>query len=540
MPPGDPETPTPDDQPPEPMPEPGADDTPPVPQTDPPETDPFATADTPGSDAPADPADGSATDTNATSPASARLLTDDSILIVRHDEQPWRWWNEPDTVVPAESTLICPPFERIRLMAPGNVEVTLVGPTRVRIERREDGQPTWRVESGRLRLTATAPDAMLRLAVPLGHYRCEFPDAKTEVAVEVTFDRDPGLDPRVPENREPIVAATGIGGVAVWSESPVWSESLARSGTASTTDPDQAGEAWTLDPGWQWHRRGDAEATRSEADPVPLWADADPEDLSLIETNARDGLRELIGNEPSFEMSLREAIAFRRVEVGALAARTLLLIGMPDVYFGGDGVLNQDRHRNHWTEHVDALRRAVDRDAEAAAEVDAAIERMASAERDTLFRLLIGFTQQDLKSGADEALVAMLDSPSMAIRVLAIETLRQITGTSLYYKAWESNPTRRDSDVKRWQVRLRRDMIRWPEEQPNDPAAADGDVPERAGDVPERAGDAAEGDPESIDPDAEATDDDEATDDLDSPNDPDSDDGAEQVLGDDDASAAGR
>jgi len=521
------------------MPEPGT-DAPPLA----PETDPDATAGIGVPEVPADPADRSVTETEPTSPVSVRLLTDDSVLIVRHDEKPWRWWNEPDTVVPADSTLICPPFERIRLMAAGNVEVTLVGPTRVRIERGEDGQPTWRVESGRLRLTATTPDAAIRFAVPFGQYRCEFPDAKTEVAVEVTFDREPGLDPRVPENREPIVAVTAIGGTVVWTES------------AADRDPDDEdvppresadggvetggvgpnrngeGEAWTLDPGWQWHRHGQSDATRPEADPIPPWADADPEDLSLIETSARDGLRELIGNEPSFEMSLREAIAFRRVEVGALAARTLLLMGMPDVYFGGDGVLNQDRHRNHWTEHVEALRRAIDRDAEAAVEVEAAIERMASAERDPLFRMLIGFTQQELESGADEALVAMLDSPSMAIRVLAIETLRQITGTSLYYKAWESNPTRRDSDVKRWQVRLRRDMIRWPEEPSGDLPAADADVPERAGGVTEI-------DREPIDRDAETPEDVGKPDDRDSPNDRQSDKGAEPVPGDEDASDAG-
>ena len=58
--------------------------------------------------------------------------------------------------------------------------------------------------------------------------------------------------------------------------------------------------------------------------------------------------------------------------------------------------------------------------------------------------------------------VELLDSPSMAVRVLSLENLRQITGTTLYFRAEQENATRRGQAIKKWIARLR-NGIRWPE-----------------------------------------------------------------------------
>ncbi len=49
----------------------------------------------------------------------------------------------------------------------------------------------------------------------------------------------------------------------------------------------------------------------------------------------------------------------------------------------------------------------------------------------------------------------------MTIRVLAAENLRHITGTTLLYKPEVETPSRRASDIKKWETRLRRGEIRW-------------------------------------------------------------------------------
>jgi hypothetical protein len=77
--------------------------------------------------------------------------------------------------------------------------------------------------------------------------------------------------------------------------------------------------------------------------------------------------------------------------------------------------------------------------------------------------LLTGYSQQQLIDGGDETLVEMLDSQSMAVRVLAIENLRMITGRTNFYRADQENPVRRETQIRTWIARQRNGDIRWPE-----------------------------------------------------------------------------
>ena len=51
----------------------------------------------------------------------------------------------------------------------------------------------------------------------------------------------------------------------------------------------------------------------------------------------------------------------------------------------------------------------------------------------------------------------------MPVRVLASETLRDICGTTLYFKPEEEVANRREEVVKKWKARLRNEPIRYPE-----------------------------------------------------------------------------
>ena len=51
----------------------------------------------------------------------------------------------------------------------------------------------------------------------------------------------------------------------------------------------------------------------------------------------------------------------------------------------------------------------------------------------------------------------------MSVRVLAIENLHRVTGTTLYYRAEQEHESRRAAVIKKWVARLRKGDIRWQE-----------------------------------------------------------------------------
>jgi hypothetical protein len=92
-----------------------------------------------------------------------------------------------------------------------------------------------------------------------------------------------------------------------------------------------------------------------------------------------------------------------------------------------------------------------------------AINQMDAAEAAAIYRLLWLFSNAQLEAGGDELLVTSLDSPNMTVRVLAAENLRRITGTTLFFKPENNTAPRRSSDIKKWETRLKKQDIRWPE-----------------------------------------------------------------------------
>ena len=398
----------------------------------------------------------------------AVLKSADTFLIAGELDTPWRWVRQ-EGAIDGESAIVCPPLYRAELQADG-IRLTLFGPTRAFLRRDADGLLEVELESGRVSVSAEEVGASFALRLADRPAVVRMTEADASIAVEAGYDRSPGVDPRRPENRRRRVTLTTTTGGVEWTR-PRFSAGDDTIDEVTPGDDRPEPDAVVLGPSQRWvWEAGDAtevapaETSDIEAvDEVEAWISGEPTTLATLDRGARDGLLTLVSNEPSLVMSLREAVRFRRPEVAGLAARTLLLVDQPDVYFGGDGILNQDRHRAYWTEHYLALVAAIDRSAESARAIDAAIEQMYAADHEDLFRLLVGYSQRQLAAGGDAELVEFLHSPSMAIRVLAIENLRRITGTTLYYKAWESSPSRRDSDVKKWQVRLRRGDIRWPE-----------------------------------------------------------------------------
>ncbi|MFG0262201.1 MAG: hypothetical protein ACF788_07410, partial [Novipirellula sp. JB048] len=338
-------------------------------------------------------------------------------------------------------TVVCAPTYRVRLDTVDSMAVTLVGPAKVRWTAPPDEKPVFEVEFGRVLLEAIKPGASISIVAADQALELEFADVESLAAMTLTHFRAPGFDPLRQENHLhtlEIYAAQGQVGLQY--------------------DENQT----ELTKGQRWRQRGSEAASTSELEEAPEWIAPAAVNEQTLESSAREALLGLMSDERPVEISLREATMFRRSEVGSLAAQTLLALGRSDVFFGGDGMFSKAEQRSYWSDQFTALQSQLNRSADAAADVLEAINRMDSGNAKILFQLLTGYSPKQLAEGGDEELVRQLDSPSMSVRVLALENLRKITGVTLSFRPEQDNAARRGQAIKKWEARQRKGDIRWP------------------------------------------------------------------------------
>ncbi len=374
--------------------------------------------------------------------ALAIATSDNTLLIARVGQDEWKRVRK-ETGIGDRITLINPPgFRSPMTTSAGQFVLTLIDATQADWIQDPDGGevPGVNVDFGRALITAK--QAAVTTTAILGGYatKITLAEPETVAGIEVRYFRGPGMDPGNPENHVRLARVFSVQG-NVQLETEVGSQSL--------------------ETGQQWLIRDSEVAPVAAMPAIPNWINPPDKKVASIDADAREGLLQLIGEDESLTLALREGVSFRRSEVGALAAQTLLLMGDGSVYFGGDGVLSDPKQRSYWPTHFLALRSLVDYSPESAEALATSITEMDAADGRTLYRLLIGYSQKQLVENGDEDLMDMLDSHSMAVRVLAIENLRAITGTTLYYRAEEENATRRAQATKKWRTRQRKGDIRW-------------------------------------------------------------------------------
>ena len=386
----------------------------------------------------------------------AQSVDADSLMLVRQGEN-WKqlqaaWPAKPaaGALAPAEATLIVPPLYRPVLVRPESLEWTLVGPTEVRFDHLDGGGVQTQLGSGRLLLASLVADVSTQLRLGPQRVTVTMPQEQTVLAVELVPRRPLGADPRSEQSRTAAYRVVVVQG----SAEVQWQ--LAE--PANADDDAVVMEEASLEAGQQWRGSGEKAGRISSVDRLPVWTEAPPSN-EFVES-AREGVLSYLQEDEPLEKSLREAMEFRRPEVAALAAETLLMIGRADVYFGTDGILSRSRQREYWTEHFQALRQQMDSGVQAAQDMHASVMRAELADGERLYKLLVGYSAEELAAGGDAELVDALGSPSMAVRVLAIENLKQISGDSRGYRAEQENATRRAAEIRPWESLLRRGEIR--------------------------------------------------------------------------------
>jgi hypothetical protein len=216
---------------------------------------------------------------------------------------------------------------------------------------------------------------------------------------------------------------------------------------------------------------------------LPPWITVEP--IKPLDRRASDAIAKALPTDRPARVGLLElATARPQIEVKRLALRCLGCLGhFRDVVTALN--VNDPMHRqDSWEFCIEQLRAAVGRDAETAAAVRLALEQQYPEQAAALYRMLWGYSNKDLegpegaKYGEDKILVEALDDNTLAVRVLAIWNLTEITGfgRGQTYRP-EQTAARRQSSTRRWRERLDAKEIRHKAPEERSGAAAGEKLP---------------------------------------------------------------
>ncbi len=169
-----------------------------------------------------------------------------------------------------------------------------------------------------------------------------------------------------------------------------------------------------------------------------------------IDRRAQEPLLDLLIPSTPLAETLVSVTQTRRTDLQSVAARMLAAMDQFDALIKS---LSDPKQHASWEMHVVELQNGVSRDRTTAMGVEKGLRQQFPADAELLFRLLWGFTNEQLTGGDAKRLVGLLEDSRLPVRVLAAENLLQITGKRGTYRA-DMPPSRRRDAVRSWQKRL--------------------------------------------------------------------------------------
>jgi hypothetical protein len=353
-------------------------------------------------------------------------------VILRIDPASGEWLRLPaNAAVSSRDKLLVLPTYRPQIILTTGVQQTFVSASSFQLQPPADPDPPrLAMDYGRVFLV-TVGVAGGKLGLDLGGSQsgvATFVDANTAMAVEVRNYRMPGANP---ETEPPQVVAN------LWT-------------TSGRIDWEQNGEIVTVAAG-QVRTFIDAQPGQTEdAGRLPDWVESTG--LIGIDRIASQDLEPWLVPDRSIALSLKEQAqtSNRRTEIASLAVRCLSYLDQFEPFVP---MLNDDRHKSSWESQFDALQDALARGPESSRQVRLAFEKLRGDAGPELYRMLWGYSPEQLEQGAAGRLVDFLDHESLDFRVLAFENLRRITGITHSYRP-EATAAGRRSTVQRWRQRM--------------------------------------------------------------------------------------
>lgn len=376
-------------------------------------------------------------DTSSPPQPVGRFMSEKQVLL-RFDSQSASWRRVPAKgILFPHGRLIALPTYRPEITVGAGINVQLLDGTQIELLPGDQQNPAGlKVDYGRLFIVPPAEDGT-RLRLVFGDRTgvVTFGDAESILALEVTPVRFPGTNPET----EPAVVVADLyakTGHVVWEE-----------GAEEKTVRIVAQTCLVLD-------------YRPTRDPVaveefPKWITS--EVVGVLDRRASGTLEQSLQLDRSAGLGLMELADHRKREIRWLATRCLGYIGNFDPMVA---VLDDSSRKLDWPDYIEKLQAALARGPQVAARVRQALEKQHVQEATELYRMLWGYSQQDLEDGQDATLVGYLESETLALRVLSCWNLKQITGLGLYYRP-EEPAAKRKTPVRNWNERLKAGQIRF-------------------------------------------------------------------------------
>jgi hypothetical protein len=357
-------------------------------------------------------------------------ISDEQVLATLNPDDGLWYLKPPRAVLSAGERLIVLPTYRPQIALPSGVQLTFAGESSIQMEQPgASGASRISVSDGRFVIvTVGAAGAQIDMNLAGIEGVATLVDADSVLAVKVVRWLPPGSDPE---------AAPGI---------PVV-------------------ELFTTNGRVTWQQPGQ-KAIDIPANYVYLYAGADPPELqgpfyppdwidsrsiSQIDRDTSPVLQGLLAEEPNkpLNLSLQERLTDRRVNVRALIARCL---GNLEIFEPILKDLNDPKLASYWASEVAVLQQAILHGPETAARLRVAIERNREKDAAVIYRLIWGFSQEDLEKGGSLQLVKHLKHEEMDVRVLTFLNLIAITGAQEFYRP-EKKPDQNSAPIKNWESR---------------------------------------------------------------------------------------
>ena len=372
---------------------------------------------------------------NEQSQVLGRLVSDDQILLVTpSDFDELRWLPPQSNLKQGHKLLALPTFRpNLSLLA---FTVELDGGSLLELmELGSGGTPTIRLAYGRMVVRTNFDGGKFRLKINNQRtITVTMSNTETAIGVEVIPGMPPGQNPEM-DDRDHKINVYVISGSVEWQE---------------------AGQRGVVAAG-QLQGLGRLPATAAESfESAPDWLTTVK--ISNLEKRAVPDVRNVLREARPVKLSFQELVSKRRQEVKRLALRCCAYIGYFDPLVES---LSDENMKRHWDNCASDLYASLKRHPEYANRVREALERLRGDQSTDLYRMLLGYTNENLlKQSQAQRLVEFLSSEDLDIRVLSHWNLKNITGKQFSYQPAEKSESKRRVSIKRYENLLNKDEIK--------------------------------------------------------------------------------
>ncbi len=363
-----------------------------------------------------------------------RYISDEQVL-ARYDakEMVWKMIPARDLIFAGERLQVLPTY-RPQIALSSGAQITFAGESQVQLDAaKKAGASRMTVYYGRM-VVVTVGMAGVPLELELTGLKgtLVLSDADASVAIDSRRYLPPGSDPE----KDP---AFGVVEIFTTSGRATWQVEGAKEAVEVP-----AGHLLTYVLGTDM-----VEPDLAGPFKAPAWVDAGS--LTSIDRVTSLNMLKLLDPQKALEVRFQELLIDPAVDVRVLAARCLGYLDQFEPLLKDLGIVQQ---KAFWALEIDVLRHALGRSPQVAANLKESAEGLRVKQGKAIYRLLWGYSPEQLADIGAAELVDFLESPDVDIRVLASDNLRRITGALNNYRP-EKRPDENKLPINKWKDRLK-------------------------------------------------------------------------------------